>query len=145
MQLHQIRPIHKRKKEKRVGRGGKRGTYSGRGIKGQRARAGRKLKPIIRDLLKRYPKLRGYKFGIRGDKNLAIVNLASLEKIFSDGEKVSPQTLIEKKIIRKIKGRIPLVKVLGRGEIAKKLIFENCLFSKKAREKIKKAGGNIKD
>ena len=144
MQLHQIRPIHKRKKGKRIGRGGKRGTYSGRGIKGQKARAGRKLKPIVRELLKRYPKLRGYKFGPKKDKNLAIVNLATLEKIFSDGEKVSPKILIEKKIIRKIKGKIPLVKILGKGEINKKLVFENCLFSEKAKEKIKKAGGSIK-
>lgn len=144
MQLHQIRPIHKRKKGKRIGRGGKRGTYSGRGIKGQKARAGKRLKPIVRELLKKYPKLRGYKFGGRKDKNVAIVNLASLEKKFSDGEKVSPQTLIEKKIIRKIKGKNPLVKILGKGEITKKLVFENCLFSEKAKEKIKKAGGSIK-
>jgi large subunit ribosomal protein L15 len=62
MQLHQLKPIHKLKKRKRVGRGGKKGTYSGRGIKGQKARAGRRLKPAIRELIKRYPKLRGYKF-----------------------------------------------------------------------------------
>lgn len=62
MQLHELKPKHKRKKRKRVGRGGKRGTYSGRGIKGQKARAGRRLKPVIRELIKRYPKLRGYKF-----------------------------------------------------------------------------------
>ena len=62
MQLHELKPIHKLKRKKRIGRGGKRGTYSGRGIKGQKARAGRRLKPVIRDLIKRYPKLRGYKF-----------------------------------------------------------------------------------
>lgn len=61
MQLHELKPIHKRKKAKRVGRGGKRGTYSGRGQKGQRARAGRKMKPVVREIIKRYPKLRGYK------------------------------------------------------------------------------------
>jgi len=54
MKLHQLKPIHKRKKEKRVGRRGKRGKYSGRGIKGQKARAGKKLKPIIREILKKY-------------------------------------------------------------------------------------------
>jgi large subunit ribosomal protein L15 len=62
MQLHEIKPTHKLKKRKRVGRGGKRGTYSGRGQKGQLSRAGRKLKPLIREIIKRYPKLRGYKF-----------------------------------------------------------------------------------
>jgi len=55
IQLHELKPIHKLKKQKRVGRGGKRGAYSGRGIKGQRARAGRKFKPIIRELIKKYP------------------------------------------------------------------------------------------
>jgi large subunit ribosomal protein L15 len=62
MQLHDIHPIHKSKKKKRVGRGGKRGTYSGRGQKGQKSRAGAKFEPIIRSLIKKYPKLRGYKF-----------------------------------------------------------------------------------
>jgi large subunit ribosomal protein L15 len=62
MQLHEIKPTHKLKKRKRVSRGGKRGTYSGRGQKGQLSRAGRKLKPLIREIIKRYPKLRGYKF-----------------------------------------------------------------------------------
>lgn len=62
MQLNDLKPIHKNKKRKRVGRGGKRGTYSGRGQKGQLSRAGRKLKPVIREIIKRYPKLRGYKF-----------------------------------------------------------------------------------
>ena len=62
MQLQELKPIHRLKKKKRVGRGGKRGTYCGRGIKGQKSRAGRKLKPLIRDVIKKYPKLRGYRF-----------------------------------------------------------------------------------
>ena len=61
MQLHQIQPSHTRKTKRRVGRGGKRGTYCGRGTKGQRARAGKKLKPAIREIIKKIPKLRGYK------------------------------------------------------------------------------------
>src|SRR4030043_532865 len=55
----QMKPKHKLKKKKRVGRGGKRGTYSGKGIKGQKSRAGRKMVPVIRELIKKYPKLRG--------------------------------------------------------------------------------------
>ncbi|MDD5552006.1 MAG: hypothetical protein PHI88_02520 [Candidatus Pacebacteria bacterium] len=62
MQLHEIRPIHKLKQKKRVGRGGKKGTYCGRGVKGQKARAGAKIRPELRDLVKKIPKLRGYKF-----------------------------------------------------------------------------------
>lgn len=143
MQLHQLTPIHKRKKRKRVGRGGKRGTYSGRGIKGQKARAGRKLQPVIRELIKKYPKLRGYRFQ-RLHKNIVIVNLGVLEKKFKNLETVSPKTLLEKKIIRKIKGRIPKVKILGKGEITKALIIQDCQMSKKAKLAIEKAGGIIK-
>ena len=61
MQLHQLKPTHKAKRAKRVGRGGKKGTYSGRGMKGQKSRSGARMQPIIRELIKRYPKLRGYR------------------------------------------------------------------------------------
>lgn len=60
MQLHQIEV--KKKEKKRIGRGGKRGTYCGRGIKGQKSRAGAKIRPAIRDLIKKIPKIRGYRF-----------------------------------------------------------------------------------
>lgn len=141
MQIHQLKPIHLPKKGKRIGRGGKKGKYSGRGIKGQKSRAGRKLKPIIREIIKKYPKLRGYKF--KAKKEIAILNLDLLEKKFKEGEKVSPEILLERKIISKIKGKIPPVKILARGEIKKKLVIENCFLSKKAKEKIEKAGGTI--
>lgn len=59
MQLHEISPLHKSKDEKRIGRGGKRGTFSGRGTKGQRARAGHRIRPAERDLIQHLPKLRG--------------------------------------------------------------------------------------
>ena len=143
MQLHQIKPNHKLKKKKRVGRGGKRGTYSGRGVKGQMARAGRKLKPFIRELIKRYPKLRGYKFHSSKEKP-AIVNLEILEKKFQPGEIVSPQSLLEKKIIRRTKGRMPKVKILGEGELTKILTIEGCQTSKQAKAKIEKAKGIVR-
>lgn len=145
MQLHELKPIHKLKKRKRIGRGGKRGTYSGRGIKGQKARAGRRLKPIIRELIKRYPKLRGYKFK-RAELKPAIINIEILEKKFEFGETINPKILLEKKLICKIKGRIPKVKILGRkapGKLTKKFIIEGCQVSKSAREEIEKAGGII--
>lgn len=144
MQLHQLQPIHKTKKPKRIGRGGKRGTYSGRGMKGQKSRAGRKFKPAIRDLIKRYPKLRGYRFNPLPER-FAVVNLDILEKKFKDKEQISPKILLEKKLIRKIKGKTPKVKILGKGELTKVLIIESCLFSKSAKEKIEKAGGIIKN
>jgi large subunit ribosomal protein L15 len=142
MQLHQLRPIHKLKKGKRVGRGGKRGTYSGRGVKGQKSRAGRKLVPIIRQLIKRYPKLRGYKFKSKRAKP-EVINLEILEKKFRDSEIVTPKVLLEKRLIRRIKGRVPQVKILSKGKLSKKLSFEKCQVSKQAKEKIEKAGGKI--
>jgi len=144
MQLHELKPVHKIKKRKRVGRGGKRGTYSGQGLKGQKARSGKRLKPAIREFIKRYPKLRGYNqkstptliFGVE-------VNLDILEKRFSSDEKITPRILLEKGIVHRIKGRIPEVKILGKGEISKPLIVEGCQISKSARDKVAKAGGKI--
>jgi len=66
-----------------------------------------------------------------------------LEKKFNSGEKINPEILLEKGIIRKIKGKIPKVKILGKGEIKKSLIIEDCNISKSAKEKIEKAGGKI--
>ena len=138
MQSHQLKPIHKRKKPQRIGRGGKKGTYSGRGGKGQTARAGHKKQPIIRELIKRYPKLRGYRFKSKAQSaksKTAIVNLAVLEKKFETGDKVSPEVLVEKGIIGKIKGNIPRrVKILGGGKLTKKLIIEGCQLSKNVRK-----------
>ncbi len=141
MQLHQLHPKHKSKRKKRIGRGGKRGTYSGRGVKGQKSRSGRKLEPIIRGLIKRYPKLRGYKFK-EWKTRPAVVNVGSLKK-FKTGEKINPSALLEKKIIPKIKGRMPKVKILGKGKLTKALTIEGCEVSKSATEKIEKAGGRI--
>jgi len=138
MQLHQLKRETKIKKKKRVGRGGKKGTYSGRGIKGQKSRAGRKLKPIIREILKKYPKLRGYRFKEKKD-DYEIVNLDILNKKFEAGTLITPQLLKEKNIIK----REVKVKILGKGELQKKLIFKGFLFSKKARDKILKQGGEI--
>ena len=149
MQLHQLKPIHKPKKARRVGRGGKRGTYSGRGQKGQKSRAGHRFQPVIRELIKKYPKLRGYRFKSKitpgGQKSkIAILNLDILGEKFTSREKINPKTLLEKKIIRRIKGKVPKVKILGEGKITKALTVEDCLISKQAREKIEKAGGTIK-
>lgn len=143
MQIHQLKPIHRVKKKKRVGRGGKRGTYSGRGIKGQKSRAGRKMAPIIREFIKRYSKLKGYRVKSKtriSEPRKVVLNLDVLQKNFKDSEILSPKTLLEKNLIRKIKGRIPKVKILGKGELTKKLIIKDCQLSKSAKEKIEKVG-----
>lgn len=141
MQIHQLN--HQSVTKKRIGRGGKRGTYSGRGIKGQGARAGGNFRPHILDLIKQTPKLRGR--GKNSFKSLSeirklrpiAVNLAVIEKNFGEGETVSPKTLSEKRLISKISGQLPKVKILGGGELTKKLKFKNCIFSKTAGEKVK--------
>jgi len=143
MQIHELRPKHKNKGKKRIGRGGKKGTYSGKGIKGQSSRAGRKMVPIIRELVKRYPKLKGYRSFVLEDFSV-IVNLKTLEKTSKIGETINPKNLIKKGIIDTTKGRTPGVKILGKGKLTKKLIIENCKVSKTAKEAIEKAGGSIK-
>jgi large subunit ribosomal protein L15 len=143
MQLHELQPKHKNRGKKRVGRGGRKGTYSGHGMKGQKARAGRKMVPIVIEMIKRYPKLRGYRtFAI--ENYFAVVNLEVLEKTSKDGEIINPENLIKKGIVSKIKGRTPKVKILGTGKLTKKLVVENCKMSKTAKEAIEKAGGSIK-
>ena len=142
MQLHQIKRKNKNKSKKRIGRGGKRGSYSGKGIKGQKSRAGRKLRPELRDIIKKIPKKRGYRFKSFARKPKAI-NLDLIEKNFESGQKVTPKSLLEKGLIRKEKGFIPEVKLLGGGILTKKLLVSECQISKPALEKIKKAGGNV--
>jgi len=151
MQLHQLRSIYKQKSRKRVGRGGKKGTYSGRGVKGQKARAGKKPRPDFAGgdtpLLKRLPKLRGEVGKVKIKRGMkisrlrikpVILNLKDIEAKFKAGETVSPQGLLEKGLIGKIRGKIPLVKILGQGEVKKELQFKGVSFSKSAQEKIKK-------
>ena len=136
MQLHQLKPKNIQKTKKRVGRGGKRGTYSGKGMKGQLARAGRKLRPEIRDFVKKIPKRRGYDFPSIQTKP-QIVNLKDLEEKYKDGETISPETLIEKGLIAKVKRGVVDVKILGDGKLTKKLKVENCKLSKSAEKALK--------
>ena len=143
MQIHEIQPIRKKKSKKKIGRGGKKGTYSGKGIKGQSARAGRKFQPAIREVIKRYAKLKGYRRKAK-EKLEVQVNLEILEKKFKTGEKITPEVLIKQNIISKIKGKRPSVKILGKGELKKKLIVIHCKVSAEAKKKIEKVGGAVK-
>jgi len=146
MQLHELKSKTILKTKKRVGRGGKRGKTSGRGTKGQKARAGHKIRPESRDIIKRIPKLRGHtKSGSltsRAGKSYT-VNLSALEKVCKDGEKINPAFLQRKKMMRVRKGVFPQVKILASGEITKKITIADCLVSGTTREKIEKAGGKV--
>lgn len=145
MQIHEIKPTTKKKRRKRVGRGGKRGTYSGKGIKGQKSRAGAGIKPGFRGgdtpLWKKFHKVRGASkkvdakkrgFQLRQPKP-EVVNLRDLNKRFSEGEIVSPKALLEKRLVKKIKHG---VKILGKGQLQKKLAFKGVTMSKSVRERV---------
>lgn len=146
MQINNLIPRTKNKKTMIVGRGGHRGKTSGRGGKGQTARAGNKRRPELRDFIKRIPKLRGR--GVSPHKSITekpiIVKLEVIEKKFKDGDVISRKILIEKNIIQTLEGRIPQVKILGMNDFTKKITVEDCKVSKEAKAKIEKAGGVVK-
>ena len=144
MQLHTISKTHKGKRRKRVGRGGKRGTYSGKGIKGQKSRAGRRMRPEIRDIIKKLPKRRGYREPKLGTKPVAI-NIGVLDAVFSAGDTVSPQTLVKAGLMSARGSKRGGVKILGTGTLGKKLIISGCTVSKSAKDAIIKQGGSIKN
>ncbi|MEK9174946.1 MAG: uL15 family ribosomal protein [Patescibacteria group bacterium] len=143
MDLHNLKPKTIGKNEKRIGRGGKRGTTSGRGTKGQKSRAGHRIRPAVRDLMRKIPKARGSSFK-SFKRNYIPVELSILDKNFNNGEKVTPKTLRNKGIIVVGKGVSPKVKVLDGGSLSKKLILENLAVSRKAASKILAAGGEIR-
>jgi large subunit ribosomal protein L15 len=142
MQLEGLKRRHANKKEKRVGRGGKRGKTAGRGTKGQKARAGHRMRPEMRDIIKKYPKHRGYKqkaFRIKPTP----VNLSALEKAFISGDAVTVSALLEKNLVKKIGGKNPAVKILATGTISKSLSISGCSVSSAAKKAIEAAGGKI--
>ena len=141
MQLHQLKPKTANYKYPRVGRGGKRGKTAGKGTKGQKARAGRKLRPELRDIIKKFPKVRGYRFKSIHDKP-ATVNVGDL-KIFAAGVEVTPETLVAAKLIRREHGAVPAVKILGDGELTHALKVSGCTVSASAKVAIEKAGGTV--
>jgi large subunit ribosomal protein L15 len=149
--LSNLKPAQKRRARKRVGRGlgsGK-GRYSGRGIKGQKARSGsHTMRPGFEGgqtpIYMRLPKKRGpyskdaMPFGPHRTQTVP-VNLRDLDRVFDDGAEVSLEAMVEKGLIKNTRTD---VKVLGQGELTKKLAVTAHSFSASAREKIEKAGGS---
>ena len=147
MQLHELKPTHKKTDAKRVGRGGKRGKTSGRGHKGQKARAGNSTRPEMRDFIKKIPKLRGFGVNradtVNAERDLpTVVNLSMLEAKHEAGD-VTPGTIVASGIIDTKRKKVPKIKVLGDGEITKKFNLSGCQISKSAKEKIEAAGGSV--
>jgi large subunit ribosomal protein L15 len=133
------------KKKRRVGRGigSGRGCTAGRGRKGQNARSGGGVRPGFEGgqmpLFRRIAR-RGFSNALF-KKRYVIINLQDLN-IFNNDEKISKENMIKKGLIKKSAGD---VKILGKGEIEKKLFIEIEKVSKTAREKIEKAGGSVKE
>lgn len=139
MQLHQIQPFHKRKRQKPpVGRGGKRGTTSGHGTKGQKSRSGRRIRPAERDFIQRLPKLRGFKNKPLTDKP-SIVKLADMLNRVAETT-IDPAILLRARLI---KNTSKPVKILGSGEVKKALTVKGISVSESARKAIEAAGGKI--
>lgn len=133
---------------RRVGRGGKRGKTSGRGGKGQTARAGNKRRPEWRDIIKKLPKRRGYGINrsrtVRPRTPAAVLTLEALDRSFQNGDKVTVRALIEKGLLRRVSGAIPPMKILARGALTKKLtIMKGVAVSKDARTLVEQAGGTF--
>lgn len=143
MKLHELSPAKGAKKvTKRVGRGAGSGwgKTSGKGHKGQKARSGSSLTPGFEGgqmpLQRRIPK-RGFS-NVRFETVHAIVNVESLEKHFEDGAIVDTAALLASGLVKK---ELDGIKVLGKGELTKKLTVKANLFSQSAKDKIEKAGG----
>ena len=149
--LHSLKPAQSRKERKRIGRGlgsGK-GRYSGRGIKGQKSRAGsHKMRagfeggqmPIYMRLGKQRGSTSKDAMPIGPFRtSTAPVNVGSLDR-FDDGAEVTPETLVEKGLLKNTKID---VKLLGNGELKKKLTVRVHAISATAREKVEQAGGTV--
>jgi len=144
MELSQLQRHTPHTKGKRVGRGrasGK-GKTSGKGTKGQKARSGHRIRPDFREKLKKLPKLRGYRFASIQSKP-AVVNLSVLEANFAAGDTITPKLLTERGLVNARRGKTVAVKVLGDGDLTKKLTISGCAVSGSARTKIEAAGGAV--
>jgi large subunit ribosomal protein L15 len=152
LNLSNLKPAQARKDRKRVGRGlgsGK-GRYSGRGIKGQKSRSGSaKMAPGFEGgqmpIDMRAPKLRGNTSAdampIGPFRTYSHpVNLRDLDRVFADGDTVDVEAMVEKGLLKNTKTD---VKILGTGELSKKLAVTAHSFSASAREKIEAAGGSV--
>ena len=147
MQANTLKPVHARTTSPRVGRGGKRGKTSGRGTKGQKARAGHKMRPEMRDIIKKIPKLRGHGKNrsrtVRPSISYTAVNLAALENAFSAGDTVTLLELSRKGLASSRGGYIQPVKILGTGSLTKSLKLSGLVTSASAKSAIESAGGSV--
>ncbi|MGC9046824.1 MAG: uL15 family ribosomal protein [Minisyncoccia bacterium] len=138
MQIHQLKPDHYKKNKKRIARGGKRGVTSGRGQKGQKSRAGHRIKKNERKIILHFPKLKGVHNKSIKPKPV-IINVGDLEKYFQT-DLINKEVLLTLGFIKKISQP---VKILGKGEVHKSYQIKDISVSQQAKEKILKSGGTI--
>lgn len=124
MQIHEL-TLPTRKNKKVIGRGGKRGTTSGRGTKGQKARSGGNVDPLFEggrsSFIQRAKKMRGAKAATFPKRQT--VTLAMLDRAFEDGETVTLEALLAKKIVER-PARVYGVKIVNTGTLSKKLSLD---------------------
>jgi len=142
MQINDLQPLNPPQKRKRIGRGGKRGNYSGRGSKGQKSRAGAKMKPQLREIINKFPKKRGERFKIVKD-NILTISLERLQKIFPQGGTITPSLIIKKGLAKRTPHQKLKIKILAKGDLQTKFNIQNCLLSQKAHDLIIKNGGTV--
>lgn len=145
MQINDLQLSQKRKKKKTIGRGGKKGTYSGKGNKGQKARSGAHVDPLFEGgrstLIDHMKKKRGFT-SYKPKRN--IIQLETLEKTFKDGDTINTETLMKAKLVAR-KNLYLGIKVLGNIKVTKKLTIEGGIFlSDGVKNAIIAAGGEVK-
>ena len=146
MKLNELSPAPgSRKNKKRVGRGNGsgHGTFSGRGCKGQKARAGYKMRPGFEGgqlpLIKRLPRKRGFTNIFR--TGYSVVNMSKLN-VFESGTEVTPEKLLSAGLVKSL--RLP-VKILAAGDISHPLVVKAHKFSTAAKAKIEAVGGSVEE
>jgi len=143
MQINTLK-VNAKRKRKTIGRGGKKGTYSGRGMKGQKARSGAHIDPLFEGgrstMIDHMKKKKGFK---SGKPKAFPVTLSKIDKKFKDGEIVNRESLLKAGIIGKLEKKVR-VKILGKEAIKKKItVAKEIQVSAGAKEAIEKAGGKI--
>lgn len=136
MQLNELKPKHQREtKRTRVGRGGKRGTSSGKGTKGQKSRSGHRIRPAMREYIQRLPKLRGYN-NKPITTDVALITLGMLEKVASP---ITTEALVRAGYAKPGQE----IKILANGAIKKAVTVQGIALSAGAKSAIEKAGGSV--
>ena len=146
MKLHELRSIRVQRKHARVGRGGKRGTTSGRGQKGQKSRSGHRIRPASRDLILKLPKKRGFTNKPTSRKpHIVNVNvlMRKISPLSGGGKEITVDmaTLKQVGLVRpEFRGA---VKILGKGAVSHRVVIKGLRVSGSVKAAVEKAGGNV--